>query len=217
MSDTIIQTPWTSADLIELRRLWVEESLSTAEISRRLKRTKNSVIGKVHYLNLPGRPSPIAREGKPAPVREQYRKKYTAEVCRLKREGRSLKQIGRCVGISHSTVYVILKENGMVQQTISAARSVPKKTLPAPDLFTRTAVVTTPPPEPKPIVRRRSSLEALFNPHNPIPPARSCCYVYGDVRERNWWYCDKPTKEGSSYCPECHDKCYTRVSKAEAA
>ena len=52
--------PWTDADLAQLRALWVQDPrLSTAEIGRRMRRTKSGVIGKARRLNLPGRPSPI--------------------------------------------------------------------------------------------------------------------------------------------------------------
>jgi GcrA cell cycle regulator len=52
------QSPWTEATITELTQLW-SEGRSGAEISRRLNVSKNSVIGKAHRLDLPGRPSPI--------------------------------------------------------------------------------------------------------------------------------------------------------------
>ncbi len=53
-------TTWTDAVISNLRRLW-NEGHSTAEIGRRLGVTKNAVVGKVHRLALPNRPSPIRR------------------------------------------------------------------------------------------------------------------------------------------------------------
>src|SRR6185312_11559733 len=41
-----------------LRTLWAE-GLSTAAIGRRMGVSKNAVVGKVHRLHLPARPSPI--------------------------------------------------------------------------------------------------------------------------------------------------------------
>ena len=52
-----------------LRELWTAEPrLSTAEIGRRMRPplTKNSVVGLADRMGLPGRESPIARNGKPA-------------------------------------------------------------------------------------------------------------------------------------------------------
>ena len=52
---------WTSQRIAELERLWATGA-STAEIGRQIDVTKNAVVGKVHRLGLPGRPSPIRRQ-----------------------------------------------------------------------------------------------------------------------------------------------------------
>ena len=54
-------TDWTAARIAVLRELWAEGH-STAEIGRRMKLSKNSVIGKAHRIGL-GRPSPIRAAG----------------------------------------------------------------------------------------------------------------------------------------------------------
>ena len=54
---------WTPERITELKRLWVTGA-STAEIGRQLDVSKNAVVGKVHRLGLPGRPSPIRREAR---------------------------------------------------------------------------------------------------------------------------------------------------------
>ena len=56
---------WTPERITELERLWATGA-STAEIGRQLDVTKNAVVGKVHRLDLPGRPSPIKRGARPA-------------------------------------------------------------------------------------------------------------------------------------------------------
>jgi GcrA cell cycle regulator len=53
---------WAHETLLRLRSLW-DEGHSTAEIGRRLGVSKNSVVGKARRLGLPGRPSPIRRDG----------------------------------------------------------------------------------------------------------------------------------------------------------
>ena len=55
-------TPWNGATVAALKALWADGH-STTEIGRRLGVSKNAVIGKVHRLDLPGRPSPIRRGG----------------------------------------------------------------------------------------------------------------------------------------------------------
>ena len=55
---------WDDETNVEkLRALWAQEpQLSTAEIGRLLKVSKNAVNSKADRLGLPGRPSPIVRD-----------------------------------------------------------------------------------------------------------------------------------------------------------
>lgn len=54
---------WTSTVIQQLRDLWTDKRLSTAEIGKRLHCSKNAIIGKARRLDLPGRPSPILAKG----------------------------------------------------------------------------------------------------------------------------------------------------------
>lgn len=58
------QFQWTEQRLLRLRHLW-GEGLSLSKIGQALGTSKNSVVGKVHRLNLPSRPSPIRPKGEP--------------------------------------------------------------------------------------------------------------------------------------------------------
>ena len=58
---------WPTRDLDQLSRLW-DEGLTASQIGLRMGRSKNSIVGKAHRLDLPSRPSPIQRDGE-APVR----------------------------------------------------------------------------------------------------------------------------------------------------
>ena len=49
---------WTEEKIKNLKKLWTKGA-TTAEIAKKLGLSKNSVIGKVHRLNLGARPSPI--------------------------------------------------------------------------------------------------------------------------------------------------------------
>ena len=62
---------WGEAETKSLRLLW-DAGMSATEIGQRLGRSKNSVIGRVHRLDLPARPSPIIRDGDP---RRPYRRR----------------------------------------------------------------------------------------------------------------------------------------------
>ena len=56
---------WNDKAVQSLRRFWAEGH-PTAEIGRRIGVSKNAVVGKAHRLDLPGRPSPIAKESVPS-------------------------------------------------------------------------------------------------------------------------------------------------------
>jgi GcrA cell cycle regulator len=84
---------WTKEATDKLRVLWAE-NLSTAEIARRLKLSKNSVVGKAHRLNLPARPNPIRRtfdasgqvvRKSPAPLRGHQKQAASAVLGKIPR------------------------------------------------------------------------------------------------------------------------------------
>ena len=52
---------WTDDKINSLKKLWAKGA-STAEIAKRLGLSKNSIIGKVHRLNLEVRSSPIKKK-----------------------------------------------------------------------------------------------------------------------------------------------------------
>ena len=56
-----MSTDWPTLDA-QLRELW-SEGHPTAEIGRRLGVSKNAVVSRAHRIGLPGRPSPIRRDG----------------------------------------------------------------------------------------------------------------------------------------------------------
>ena len=61
---------WTDKMVEDLRIMW-KQGLTTGEIGRRLNVSKNSVIGKVHRLQLDARPSPIKRKEQTGDLFEQ--------------------------------------------------------------------------------------------------------------------------------------------------
>lgn len=58
---------WTDEMVESLKQMW-KKGLTTNEIAKNLGVSKNSIVGKVHRLNLTARPSPIKKkEDMPAP------------------------------------------------------------------------------------------------------------------------------------------------------
>ena len=52
---------WTEEMINDLKQMW-KDGLTTNEIAKRLGVSKNSIVGKVHRLNLKARPSPIKKK-----------------------------------------------------------------------------------------------------------------------------------------------------------
>ena len=52
---------WTNEMIEGLRQMW-KKGLTTSEIAKTLGVSKNSIVGKVHRLNLTARPSPIKKK-----------------------------------------------------------------------------------------------------------------------------------------------------------
>lgn len=66
---------WTDKMVEDLKIMW-KQGLTTGEIGKRLGVSKNSIVGKVHRLQLDARPSPIKKkvvevEEKAAPIAEK--------------------------------------------------------------------------------------------------------------------------------------------------
>ena len=61
---------WTDARVTQLTELWLD-GVSAGLIAKQMDLSKNVVIGKVHRLRLPGRPSPIRSGEQTVPKKEK--------------------------------------------------------------------------------------------------------------------------------------------------
>lgn len=74
---------WTEDKIKNLKKLWLKGS-TTAEIAKKLGLSKNSIIGKVHRLNLENRPSPIKKAAPAKKVKVQPHKTERIGIMDLK-------------------------------------------------------------------------------------------------------------------------------------
>jgi len=72
---------WTEDKIKQLKKLWTKGK-TTIEISKELGMSKNSIIGKVHRLDLNARPSPIKRKAPVVPATKAA-KRTTSAKCQL--------------------------------------------------------------------------------------------------------------------------------------
>jgi GcrA cell cycle regulator len=92
MVHKVMTLEWTAKRTEKLAELW-EAGISTIEIGRKLKVTKNAVVGKAHRLGLPQRQSPIPGKGKaPSKARGRVppRGKTTSNVGAVKASAKSV-------------------------------------------------------------------------------------------------------------------------------
>jgi len=74
---------WTDDKIKSLKKLWLKGA-ATAEIAKKLGLSKNSIIGKVHRLNLQNRPSPIKKKTLVKKVKAPVKKTTRIGIIELK-------------------------------------------------------------------------------------------------------------------------------------
>lgn len=90
---------WTPQELARLRSLW-DEGLPTAEIARRMDRTKSSIVGRAHRMKLAARASPIRPGGSGRRLDDAQRAVLTG----MRLQGYTARQIAAHLGVSFDLV-----------------------------------------------------------------------------------------------------------------
>ena len=98
------------------------------------------------------------------------------------------------------------------QAALAAAPPTPYGIPPAnPHMATRE--IFTPPPEPPPSPPPPLPPPPVLTPMaKPIPPVRTCQWIIGDVRTKNWHFCDQAVDAGYPYCATHRNAAFTQRS-----
>lgn len=83
---------WTDKMVEDLKVMWTQ-GLTTGEIGKRLGVSKNSIVGKVHRLQLDARPSPIKKKEDPAALVQQEILVKSEEKVEEKVEEKAIKKV----------------------------------------------------------------------------------------------------------------------------
>lgn len=175
--------PWSEEDLLRLDALWsVVPKISTAKIGDMLGRTKNAVVGKAHYLKLPGRPSPIrpagsgkprGRTGNPCGRPLSTTPDQRQRVILLHEAGRKVVDISRSIGIGVDTVGRILGIKRIHAVALRPAQPNPILAVERQPPVVVPMVAADPPPSPPPappiILPQTSPPPSLPPPPTPTP------------------------------------------------
>ena len=184
--------PWSDASIQRLRELW-DEGLPTAEIGRRLDRKKNSVVGKAHRLDLPPRPSPIAR-GDVAPSRRTLRRRQLRNA-----SGPTLPLLQSQRVVSDAVLAAASRERQAGAQAVTVA---PMLMLPMPPKLPR-----RPPPKPT----------GLDEPYTSDRPHGRCQFITVDWTRPVRMCTAEVSSLGSSWCVAHRRRIFVRHSVAGVA
>lgn len=171
--------PWTDEMVESLKKMW-DEGLSTGEIGKRLGVSKNSIVGKVHRLQLVARPSPIKKKDptepskqktKPAPKAEKPSKPLTSKP---------------------------VEQPKPVAENTSPSKQE-KKYEPAKKTFK----------EREPEAYMDVSIPVAHTPKKPGDKItvtdldnHTCRWPLGDPKDESFHFCGAPVKIGQTYCEE---------------
>ena len=196
---------WAEETILRLRQLW-DEGHSTVEIGRRMGISKNAVVGKVHRLDLPGRPSPIRRDGSGgAPRRSAPRRVHGptlpplssteplpplptgnvrgTTVCGAGISAQRARAMQAAVTNSGGEPFIDVDDRRI---TMDGAVSTPVKQVP--DSTPRVAVPGS-------------------RPHGRVI---TCCWPIGEPGTRNFRFCDAESLPRKPYCDQHAQLAYTK-------
>lgn len=173
---------WTPHTIDALRKLW-DMNFSTAAMGDRLGFTKNAVVGKAHRIGLPGKPSPIIRDGR-APAR-------------IKVQRAAANTLPALASITTEPIIAVARSPVAAPRLSRAIRA------PAPHLLGVAGIK----PEPVPIERVRELAPVV------LPMTGTCRWpLWANNEAPTHKYCDAPAKLGASWCADCRARVYTKVA-----
>lgn len=173
---------WTEKMVEDLKIMW-KQGLTTGEIGKRLGVSKNSIVGKVHRLQLDARPSPIKKKEE---IEIAEKKTAQTEVKKPQPEKAEKKPAAEKVAVKpvettdESTVSKTTKTT--VEKTVKPAKAekevsfAPKATAP-----TKT-------------YNGNAKLTDLDN--------HTCRWPIGDPKDENFHFCGRKVRMGQTYCEE---------------
>lgn len=177
---------WTEQMIEDLKRMW-DEGLTTGEIGKRLGVTKNSIIGKVHRLQLTARPSPIKKKensSTSAPKAKEVKSKPTSE-----------------------------KSEKTNKETLTSTPKAEKKEekLPIEEKETKELPIKEEIEETAPKLDRIETIRNSIHVEHPKGKHKTlltdldnhtCRWPIGDPKDDNFHFCGRKVKIGQTYCEE---------------
>lgn len=218
-------TKWTDKEDRQVKELW-GLGWSTNAIAGKMRRSKNSIVGRVHRLNLPGRPSPIKKgDGAPkppsrvgkaptlpplvaAPVQAYVERQPMWTVDRD-----AVLYDGWCKGVPAQDLHRAINALpgvmvAMDRLPIRASRLGLKRPVqfrPGGSTSRPISSVSRPVMEIIPAPRQVARPVAVLNLN------AACCWPIGTPKTADFRFCDAPPVKGKSYCPDHCARAFTSL------
>ena len=180
--------PWTDEMVESLKKMW-EDGLSTGEIGKRLGVSKNSIVGKVHRLQLIARTSPIKKKDETAAAPEKNTSKAKAAPKPQPKPAAP-------------------KQEKKPQVSV-APKVEPKPEVKEEQVSTSKTKTTAPKAAKETEAYLNVSIPVIHSPKKPGDKItvtdldnHTCRWPIGDPKDENFHFCGAPVKIGQTYCEE---------------
>lgn len=188
---------WTDKMVEDLRIMW-KQGLTTGEIGKRLGVSKNSIVGKVHRLQLDARPSPIKKKGDKTGTTKVAEKAPNTASQKL-----AEKKTEKNVKVSKPIKAPVVKKAKTIAEETkpTKAKKEPKEENPQiPERIFTPKVV-----QPTKTYNGNAKLTDLDN--------HTCRWPLGDPKDENFHFCGRKVKVGQTYCEEHSALAYVKPNK----
>ncbi len=194
---------WTDKMVEDLKVMW-KQGLTTGEIGRRLNVSKNSVIGKVHRLQLDARPSPIKRKEQTGDLFESVKEKKTPSE--VKKTPAPKVEPKKPAKPEFKTPKPELKtpkpEPKVVKETPVAPLKAEKKLEEDIDVSSK-------------FFLKQPCVSKDFNGNAKLTDLdnHTCRWPLGDPKDENFRFCGRKVRMGQTYCEEHSALAYVKPTK----
>ena len=184
---------WTDKMVEDLKIMW-KQGLTTGEIGRRLGVSKNSIVGKVHRLQLDARPSPIKRKNEPENKTGDLFAPKTNKKEKAPEEKKTAAPIKQEPKI----------EKPAAKEKIAAPKPAKEKTTEEKNIDISSKFFLK-----QPTVSKEFNGNAmLIDLDN-----HTCRWPLGDPKDDNFRFCGRKVRIGQTYCEEHSALAYVKPNK----
>lgn len=200
---------WTDKMVEDLKIMW-KQGLTTGEIGKRLGVSKNSIVGKVHRLQLEARPSPIKK--KEEVENNVQPKSATAEPAKAQEPKKDKKvtktepkaETKNKIEVQPKPEVTVIKPAAAEKKIVVEEKKEPEKPKPAP-VSAPVKTFVSKPAAPAKTYNGNAKLTDLDN--------HTCRWPIGDPKDENFHFCGRKVRMGQTYCEEHAALAYVKPTK----